>query len=47
VEFASLNDMQRAIKRLDGTELLGKRIRLSEVCLLYTCSIDKTKHDEL
>ena len=32
VEFASLNDMQRALKRLDGTELMGKRIRLSEVC---------------
>lgn len=32
VEFASLNDMQRALKRLDGTELLGKRIRLTEVC---------------
>ncbi|RMX43738.1 hypothetical protein pdam_00006365 [Pocillopora damicornis] len=30
VEFASLNDMQRALKRLDGTELLGKRIRLTE-----------------
>ncbi|XP_078373255.1 serine/arginine-rich splicing factor 6-like isoform X2 [Oculina patagonica] len=30
VEFATLNDMQRAIKRLDGTELLGKRIRLTE-----------------
>lgn len=30
VEFASLNDMQRAVKRLDGTELLGKRIRLVE-----------------
>lgn len=32
VEFASMNDMQRAIKRLDGTELMGKRIRLTEVC---------------
>jgi len=30
VEFASLNDMQRALKRLDGTELMGKRIRLAE-----------------
>ncbi|XP_068699443.1 serine/arginine-rich splicing factor 6-like isoform X2 [Montipora capricornis] len=30
VEFASLNDMQRALKRLDGTELLGKRLRLTE-----------------
>ena len=27
-----MNDMQRAIKRLDGTELMGKRIRLTEVC---------------
>lgn len=31
VEFASFNDMQRALKRLDGTELLGKRLRLTEV----------------
>lgn len=30
VEFASFNDMQRALKRLDGTELLGKRLRLTE-----------------
>ncbi|KAJ7394643.1 hypothetical protein OS493_000463 [Desmophyllum pertusum] len=30
VEFASQNDMQKALKRLDGTELLGKRIRLTE-----------------
>ncbi|CAH3013818.1 unnamed protein product [Porites evermanni] len=30
VEFASMNDMQRAIKRLDGTELMGKRLRLTE-----------------
>ena len=36
VEFASLNDMQRALKRLDGTELLGKRIRLTEVCYVQT-----------
>ena len=26
--------MQRALKRLDGTELMGKRIRLTEVCLV-------------
>ena len=27
-----MNDMQRAVKRLDGTELMGKRLRLTEVC---------------
>ena len=31
VEFANESDMRRAIKRLDSTELLGKRIRLLEV----------------
>ena len=31
VEFANESDMRRAVKRLDGTELLGKRIRLVEV----------------
>jgi len=30
VDFASESDMRRAIKRLDGTELLGKRLRLTE-----------------
>ena len=36
VEFASFNDMQRALKRLDGTELLGKRLRLTEVRVFVT-----------
>ena len=31
VDFASESDMRRAVKRLDGTELLGKRLRLIEV----------------
>lgn len=28
VEFASYSDMQRAIDRLDDTELMGRRIKL-------------------
>ena len=31
VEFAREDDMKRAIRKLDGTELMGKRIRLIEV----------------
>lgn len=30
VDFASESDMRRAVKRLDGTELLGKRLHLIE-----------------
>lgn len=31
VDFATYDDMKDAMKRLDGTELCGRRIRLSEV----------------
>jgi arginine/serine-rich splicing factor 4/5/6 len=31
VDFACEEDMRKAIKKLDGTELLGRCIRLSEV----------------
>ena len=38
VEFACEDDMKRAIRKLDGTELMGKRIKLIEVqCHFYPC----------
>lgn len=30
VEFASYSDMKSALEKLDGTELNGRRIRLTE-----------------
>ncbi|PIO09347.1 hypothetical protein AB205_0055640 [Aquarana catesbeiana] len=30
VEFASYNDMKNAIDKLDGTELSGRKIKLTE-----------------
>ena len=46
VEFASFNDMQRALKRLDGTELLGKRLRLTEVRDFLACNVILFSSDE-
>ena len=46
VEFASFNDMQRALKRLDGTELLGKRLRLTEVRVFVTFNVILFSSDE-
>lgn len=46
VEFASFNDMQRALKRLDGTELLGKRLRLTEVRDFLACKVTLFSSDE-
>lgn len=37
VDFANEGDLRRAVKKLDGSELLGKRIRLVEV---NTCSFN-------
>jgi hypothetical protein len=31
VDFACEEDMKKAIKKLDGTELMGRRVKLSEV----------------
>ena len=33
VEFASNRDMKAALKKLDGSTLYGKRIRLIDVCI--------------
>lgn len=35
VDFANESDLRRAVKKLDGSELLGKRIRLVEVSYIY------------
>ena len=35
VDFACEEDMKKAIKKLDATELMGRRIRLSEVFQLF------------
>lgn len=32
VEFKTRDDMERAIRKLDGTELNGRKISLIEVC---------------
>ena len=32
VEFRTRDDMERAIRKLDGTELNGRKISLIEVC---------------
>lgn len=34
VEFRTREDMERAIRKLDGTELNGRKITLIEVCLM-------------
>ena len=41
VEFACEDDMKRAIRKLDGTELMGKRVRLSEVLNCVVCVLKK------
>lgn len=49
VDFASESDMRRAIKKLDGSELLGKRIRMVEVrnTLLYKMKIKAKRRFEM
>lgn len=37
VEFASYSDMQRAMDRLDDTELMGRRIKLVDDYNRYVC----------
>ena len=34
VEFKTRDDMERAIRKLDGTELNGRKISLIEVCFV-------------
>lgn len=34
LEFASKRDMKNAIRKLDGTELNGKRIKMVDVSLM-------------
>lgn len=34
VEFRTREDMERAIRKLDGTELNGRKITLIEVCIV-------------
>ena len=35
VEFARYSDVKESIRKLDGTELMGKRIRLVDVSREY------------
>ena len=35
LEFASKRDMKNAIRKLDGTELNGKRIKLVDVSMTF------------
>ena len=34
VEFRTREDMERAIRKLDGTDLNGRKITLIEVCMV-------------
>ena len=34
VEFRTREDLERAIRKLDGTELNGRKISLIEVCIV-------------
>ena len=41
--FASYDDMKNVIRKLDGTELNGKRIRFFEVCFQHVATMYSIK----